>query len=211
VPIPEDPFMNRLPLQPVVLSGQIVRLEPLRLEHIQPLAAVGLHPELWRWTTTRAQTVDDIRTYVETALSWQREETALPFVTVAQSSGEVIGSTRFANIDHANRRAEIGWTWVTPAWQRTGANVEAKYLMLQHAFETLGCIRVEFKTDALNEKSRTALRGIGAIEEGILRSHMIVWDGRLRDSVYYSVLPSEWPDVKRRLVEKLSVAAGRST
>jgi RimJ/RimL family protein N-acetyltransferase len=188
---------------PVVLSGRIVRLEPLTLAHVPALAAAGLHDELWRWTTTQLRTESDLRDYVETALQWQAEGTALPFVTRAAGTNEVIGSTRFANIDRPNRRAEIGWTWVTPRWQRSGANVEAKYLMLQHAFEELGCNRVEFKTDSLNEKSRKALLGIGAKEEGTLRNHMVVWDGRLRHSVYFSVIASEWPGVKSRLERRL--------
>lgn len=191
-------------LTPVKLSGTIVRLETLRLDHVPALARVGLHEELWRWTTTRITTEDEMRAYVQTALDWQAANNALPFVTVAQSTGEVIGSTRFANVDHANRRMEIGWTWVTPAWQRCGANVEAKLLMLRHAFDTLDAVRVEFKTDSLNEKSRRALLGIGAVEEGTLRNHMIVWDGRLRHSVYYSVLPAEWPQVRSRLEARLA-------
>jgi N-acetyltransferase len=189
--------------EPVVLRGQIVRLEPLTAQHVDALVEVGLHEELWRWTTTRIRTEAEMRDYVETALRWQREGTALPFVTIAQDSGNAIGTTRFANIDRENRRAEIGWTWVTPARQRSGANVEAKYLMLEHAFERLACNRVEFKTDSLNEKSRRALLGIGAIEEGTLRNHMVVWDGRLRHSVYFSVIRSEWPDVKERLQARL--------
>jgi N-acetyltransferase len=190
--------------QPVVLEGRIVRLEPLTREHIPALLTAGLHEELWRWTTVRLGTETDLRDYVETALRWQADGTALPFATVSVQTGQVIGSTRFANLDRENRRAEIGWTWVTPEWQRSGANVEAKYLMLQYAFERMGCIRVEFKTDSLNEKSRRALRGIGAVEEGTLRNHMVVWDGRLRHSVYFSVIDSEWPDVKQHLESRLT-------
>lgn len=191
-------------LRPVELVGRIVRLEPLRLEHVPALAAAGCHEELWRWTPMRILTEPDMKSFVETALEWEAAGTALPFVTRSVRTGEVIGSTRFANVDVANRRVEIGWTWVTPAWQRGGANVEAKYLMLAHAFESLGCIRVEFKTDVLNQQSRRALAGIGAVEEGVLRNHMIVWNGRLRDSVYFSVLPSEWPAVRERLERKLA-------
>ena len=191
-------------LRPLELTGRIVRLEPLELEHVPALTRVGCHEELWRWTPMQILTEAEMRSFVETALEWQAGGTALPFVTRSVRTGEVIGSTRFANVDVANRRVEIGWTWVTPAWQRTGANVEAKYLMLRHAFEALGCIRVEFKTDVLNQQSRRALTGIGAVEEGILRNHMVVWNGRLRDSVYFSVLPSEWPAVRERLERKLA-------
>src|SRR5688572_10423968 len=130
------------------------------------LCAVGLAVELWRFTTTKMSTPADMRAYVDTALAWREAGTALPFATVLQNENRVIGSSRFANYDETHKRVEIGWTWIAPPWQRSGANVEAKLLMLRHAFETLGCNRVEFKTDALNEKSRRALRGIGAMEEG---------------------------------------------
>ncbi len=193
-------------LEPVVLAGRIVRLEPLTLQHVGVLTTAGLDEQLWRWTTNRIRSEGEMRSYVETALSWQAEGTALPFVTRSAATGEVIGTTRFANVDVTNRRVEIGWTWLTPAWQRSGANVEAKYLMLGHAFDRLGCVRVEFKTDVLNEPSRRALRGIGAVEEGVLRSHMIVWNGRLRDSVYFSILPAEWPAVRERLEQRLARA-----
>ena len=196
-------------IEPVVLSGNLVRLEPLSSAHVPALTRIGLHPDLWKWTTTRITNQSEMAEYVETALRWQREGTALPFVTLGAQTGEVIGSTRFANIDRPNRRMEIGWTWVTPEFQRTGANVEAKLLMLQHAFEQLGCIRVEFKTDSFNEKSRRALLGIGAKEEGTLRNHMVVWDGRLRHSVYFSVIESEWPEVKARLRRRLESATPR--
>jgi RimJ/RimL family protein N-acetyltransferase len=196
-------------IEPVVLGGEVVRLEPLTSAHVSALCAVGLHPELWKWTTNRITNAEEMTEYVETALRWQREGSALPFVTIAQRTGQVIGTTRFANIDRANRRLEIGWTWVTPEWQRTGANVEAKLLLLRHAFERLGCIRVEFKTDSLNEKSRRALLGIGAREEGILRNHMIVWNGRFRHSVYFSVIESEWPVVRNHLQQRLESAVAR--
>jgi RimJ/RimL family protein N-acetyltransferase len=193
--------------EPVLLTGRLVRLEPLSLDHVGALTAAGCHEQLWAWTTNRIGSESEMRTYVEMALQWQMEGTALPFVTRSAATGELIGSTRFANIDKANRRAEIGWTWVTPGWQRRGANVEAKYLMLAHAFEVMGCIRVEFKTDVLNQQSRRALRGIGAVEEGVLRNHMVVWNGRLRDSVYFSILPSEWPVVRERLEQKLATTS----
>lgn len=188
---------------PITLSGRIVRLEPLTRAHFDALYEAGRPEELWRWTANRIQNQAEMRDYLETALLWQGQGTAVPFVTIAQSTGAVIGSTRFANIDWANRRLEIGWTWVTPSWQRSGANCEAKLLMLRHAFEELGAIRVEFKTDSLNEKSRGALKGIGATEEGTLRNHMIVWNGRLRHSVYYSVIVDEWPRVGALLEQRL--------
>ena len=190
---------------PTDLEGNFVRLEALGITHLDGLCEVGLDDELWRWTTTKALTRDDMRRYVETALEWRAAGTAIPFATVERKSARVIGSTRFANMDRANRRLEIGWTWVARPWQRTAANTEAKLLMLTHAFETLNCLRVEFKTDALNERSRKALGRIGATEEGTLRKHLITESGRVRDSVYFSILDSEWPEVKLRLAKRLRV------
>lgn len=190
-------------LTPVTLDGQQVRLEPLALAHHAALCEVGLDPELWRWTTSSAQTPEAMLDYVRTALRWQEEGTALPFVTVDRSTGRPVGSTRFANADRVHRRVEIGWTWIARPWQRTPVNTEAKYLMLRHAFEHLGCVRVEFKTDALNTRSRAALLRIGAVEEGTLRSHMITASGRVRDSVYFSVIEGEWPRVKGELERRL--------
>ncbi|HEY3120759.1 MAG TPA: GNAT family protein [Vicinamibacteria bacterium] len=191
-------------IEPVTLGGEHVRLEPLRREHVDALCGVGLDPEIWRWTQSQVGDRERMRDYVDTALRWQAEGTALPFVTVEKASETVVGSTRFGNIDRANRRVEIGWTWLGRPWQRTACNTEAKYLMLRHAFETWGCVRVEFKTDALNERSRAALLRIGAREEGTLRKHMVTASGRLRDSVYFSILDDEWPAVKKRLETRLA-------
>jgi len=189
---------------PVTLEGAHVRLEPLTLEHLADLTEVALDPELWRWTVADVHSRELLRDYIETAIRWQRDGTALPFATVARSAGKAIGSTRYANIDRANRRLEIGWTWLGRDWQRTACNTEAKYLMLRHAFEVLGCVRVEFKTDVLNAKSRAALERIGATQEGIFRQHMVCETGRLRDSVYYSIIDREWTDVKTRLEGRLA-------
>lgn len=191
-------------IEPVTLEGDHVRLEPLSLEHLDRLCAVGLEPQLWRWTTTLLRTREDMLNYVHAALRGRAEGTSLPFATILKENEQLVGSTRFGNIDHENRRLEIGWTWVGIPWQRTVVNTEAKYLMLRHAFESLGCIRVEFKTDSFNEPSRKALLRIGAKEEGILRNHMIVHDGRYRHSVFFSVIAEEWRSVKTRLEEKLS-------
>jgi RimJ/RimL family protein N-acetyltransferase len=191
------------PLTPVTITGAIVRLEPMSEGHVNVLAEIGAVPELWRFTMTRITGRDDAEAYVRAALQGAAQGTVLPFVTILQSENRVIGSTRFANYDRDSRRVEIGWTWITPSLQRSGANVEAKLLMLTHAFEQLACNRVEFKTDVLNEKSRTALLGIGAHEEGVLREHTFIWDGRKRDTVYYSIIATEWPDVKHRLQQRL--------
>ena len=191
-------------VQPVTLEGKHVRLEPLSLAHHAALAEVGLDEELWRWIPAPVRTLEDMRAYIEAALREQAAGVALPFATVERATGRPIGSTRFGNIDRTNRRVEIGWTWIARPWQRTAVNTEAKYLMLRHAFETLGCIRVELKTDSLNQRSRKAILRIGAQEEGTFRNHMITASGRVRHTVYYSIIESEWPAVKARLVEKLS-------
>lgn len=173
------------------------------MDHVPALWAAGSDPEIWRLTTSQVHSEDDMRRYVAAALEAQARGTALPFVTVAADGGEVIGSTRFGSVEPAHRRVEIGWTWIAPRWQRTAVNTEAKYLMLRHAFEALGCIRVELKTDVLNERSRRAILRIGARQEGILRKHAITDAGRVRDTVYFGILDDEWPDVKARLESML--------
>ena len=190
-------------IRPEVLEGQVVRLEPLSMSHHAALCEVGLDPELWRWTHSLVQTSDQMTRYIQAALDGQTEGRELPFATRERASGRVIGCTRFGSIDRANRRVEIGWTWIARPWQRTSVNTEAKYLMLRHAFEQWGCLRVELKTDVLNEASRRAILRIGAREEGVLRKHMITATGRVRDTVYYSILDTEWPTVKAMLEEKL--------
>jgi RimJ/RimL family protein N-acetyltransferase len=184
---------------PVTLEGRHVRLEPLSRAHHADLTAVGLDEQLWRWIPVPVRTADEMFAYIDTGLGEQARGISLPFALVEKPSSRAIGSTRYGNIDRTHRRVEIGWTWVAPAWQRTAANTEAKYLLLRHAFETLGCIRVELKTDSLNERSRAAILRIGAREEGTFRNHMITASGRIRHTVYFSILDSEWPDVKSRL------------
>jgi RimJ/RimL family protein N-acetyltransferase len=191
-------------IEPVVLEGDLVRLEPMRVDHLPALCKAGLEPELWRWTTANIQDEGDMERYVRDALADQAAGKSLPFVTVEQKKGVVVGSTRFGNIDAINRKAEIGWTWINPEWQRTAVNTEAKLLMLTHAFEIWGCIRVELKTDANNERSRNAIARIGGVEEGILRNHMITETGRYRDSVYFSIIESDWQAVKAALASKLA-------
>lgn len=191
-------------LEPVTLAGRIVRLEPLQLEHVPALAEVGLDPAIWRWTIARPRTEADLREWAAATIRNRDAGTELPFVTLDASTGRPIGSTRYLNIVLEHRRLEIGWTWVAPPWQRTGANREAKLLQLSHAFETLGCRRVEFKTDSRNEASRQALLGIGATFEGIFRNHMVMPDGPMRHSAWYSVIDEEWPAVKARLAALLA-------
>lgn len=196
--------MSSLRVDPVILEGRRVRLEPLALEHVPGLAEVGLDPSLWQWTLARPTDEAGVRDWAATAIANREAGTEFPFVTLDASTGRPIGSSRYLNIVLEHRRLEIGWTWVAKAWQRTGANREAKLLMLGHAFDTLGCRRVEFKTDSLNEPSRTALLGIGARFEGIFRNHMVMPDGRMRHSAYYSLIDEEWPAVRERLEASLS-------
>jgi RimJ/RimL family protein N-acetyltransferase len=194
-------------IQPVVLEGRIVRLEPLRREHLDGLAEVAFDPALWRFTLARPVDRAGLEAWLQTALDNAEAGTEVPFATVDQASGRPIGSTRYLNIVPEHRRFEIGWTWLATTAQRTGANREAKLLQLTHGFEGLGANRIEFKTDSLNDKSRAALLGIGAQFEGIFRNHMVMPDGRLRHSAYYSVIRQDWPDVKARLTELLDRGA----
>lgn len=190
---------------PVTLTSPDVRLEPLTPDHVDALARVGLDAELWRWTpTTPIASVEGMRAYVATALDEQARGVSLPFAIVDATSDEVIGSTRFGNIDVRNRRLEIGWTWLARSHQRTRANTAAKRLLLGHAFHALDANRVELKTDALNQKSRNAIGRIGATQEGIFRQHVVCATGRVRDTVYFSILATEWPVVRRRLDERLA-------
>jgi N-acetyltransferase len=191
-------------LEPVTLEGRIVRLVPLALEHAAGLADVGLDPAIWQWTLARPASEGDIRDWIAAAIRNREAGTELPFATLDASTGRPIGSSRYMNIVLEHRRLEIGWTWLAPTSQRTGANREAKLLMLRHAFDSVGCRRVEFKTDSLNEPSRTALLGIGATFEGIFRNHMVMPGGRMRHSAYYSVIDEEWPAVRAGLERSLA-------
>lgn len=186
---------------PLALEGSVVRLEPLRPGHAELFWNVAKDhlDNIFQWIPYRMQTREDFQRVVDKAFQEQQRGESVVFATVERHSGCAIGSTRFMNIDRANRRVEIGSTWIAPAWQRTAVNTEAKYLMLRHAFEAWQCFRVELKTDALNQKSRNAILRIGAKEEGTLRRHVLTWTGRVRDSVYFSILDSEWPEMKTKL------------
>ena len=190
---------------PVTFEGSVVRLEPIRREHSALFWQVAKDnlEDIFRWIPYAMKTPQDFEQVVNKALEEQERGESVVFATVERGSGRTIGSTRFMNIDRVNRRVEIGSTWIAPAWQRTAVNSEAKYLMLRHAFETWGCIRVELKTDGLNQKSRNAILRIGAKEEGTLRRHLLTWTGRVRDTVYFSILDDEWPEVKKKLEDML--------
>jgi RimJ/RimL family protein N-acetyltransferase len=191
--------MSQSWVTPVTLRGRRVRLEPLATRHLDDLARVADDERIWRWTIARP--IDDatLRAWLDTALANAEATLEVPFATIDVATDRAIGSSRFMTIAPEHRRLEIGWTWVGTAWQRTGANREAKLLQLTHAFEALGAERVEFKTHARNVASRTALLGIGATFEGVLRHHTIMPDGSNRDSAFYGIIAAEWPPVKARL------------
>lgn len=193
---------------PVTLEGSVVRLEPIRHDHAELFWDVAKNDleDIFRWIPYSMRTPEDFRALVDKAFAEQQRGESIVFATVDRTSGRAIGSTRFMNIDRANRRVEIGSTWIAPEWQRTAVNTEAKFLMLRHAFEVWRCMRVELKTDALNQKSRNAILRIGAKEEGTLRRHLVTWTGRVRDTVYFSILEEEWAGVKEKLEARLQSA-----
>ena len=190
-------------IKPLTLEGKYVRLTPLKLSHLPELYQAASDESLWLWTANVIKNREDALRYIETALGEFERKVSLPFVTIEKSSGRIIGSTRFGNLDAAHRKSEIGWTWINLKWQRTVINTEAKLLMLTHAFETWKCVRVTLKTDVLNEKSKKAITRLGAKEEGVLRRHLITDAGRFRDTVYFSIIDSEWQTVKAGLQDKL--------
>jgi N-acetyltransferase len=192
-------------VQPVVLTGKHIRLEPMSESHLSGLAVVGNDPSLWRYNPY-GQVADEttMRDWMMRALHARDQGTEQPFVVIHLATGKVAGTTRYMDIRPAHRGLEIGATWYGIDFQRTVVNTEAKYLLLRHAFEELGCIRVQFKADARNERSLKAIERIGAVREGILRNHIIMPDGVYRHSVYFSILDSEWPVVKIRLEELLA-------
>lgn len=192
-------------VQPVTLAGKHVRLEPMTEAHVSGLAEIGVGQSFWDFMLYgNIRSIDDMRNWVFDILSRAEKGSDLPFVAIHLASGRVAGATRYLNIVPKDRGLEIGGTWYGTEFQRTPLNTECKYLLLRHAFETLGCIRVQLKTDLRNERSQKAIERIGAVKEGILRNHMILPDGRCRHSVFYSILDTEWPEVKKRLEEMMS-------
>jgi N-acetyltransferase len=192
--------MAYMEVKPVVLTGKHVRLEPMTEDHVRGLAEIGAGQTFWDFMLYgNINTVDDMRNWVRDILSRAEKGTDLPFAVIHLDSGRVAGATRYLNIVPKDRGLEIGGTWYGTEFQRTPVNTECKYLLLNHAFETLGCIRVQLKTDLRNERSQKAIERIGAVKEGVLRNHMILPDGRYRHSVFYSILDTEWPRVKQRL------------
>jgi RimJ/RimL family protein N-acetyltransferase len=197
--------MAYMEVNPVILTGRHVRLEPMTEQHVPGLAEIGIGQTFWDFMVYGSiNTIDDMRSWVQDILSRAQRGTDLPFVAIHLASGRVAGATRYLNIMPRDRGLEIGGTWYGLDFQRTPVNTECKYLLLRHAFETLGCIRVQLKTDLRNERSQKAIERIGAVKEGVLRNHMILPDGHFRHSVYYSILDSEWPGVKTRVEAMLN-------
>lgn len=187
-------------LHPVILSGKLVRLEPLNVGHVPDLCEVGLDERIWRYMVYGIiQTEAQMKAWVIDLLGRQAAGTDLPFAVIYRATGKAIGATRYMDIRPHDRALEIGGTWYGLAYQRTGVNTECKYLLLKYAFEELGCLRVQLKTDLRNIASQRAIERLGATKEGILRKHMITFTGDVRDTVYYSIIDTEWPDVKARL------------
>jgi RimJ/RimL family protein N-acetyltransferase len=196
-------------VKPVVLQGKHVRLEPLTEAHVPGLAQIGVGQDFWDFMLYGdMNTEEDMRNWVREILSRAQKGTDMPFAVIHLASGRVAGATRYLNIMPKDRGLEIGGTWYGLEFQRTAVNTECKYLLLAHAFETLGAIRVQLKTDLRNVRSQKAMERIGAVKEGVLRNHMILPDGRYRDSVFYSIIDTEWPDVKRRLEEMMRKYGG---
>jgi N-acetyltransferase len=194
---------------PVTLAGRIVRLEPFADRHVDGLHAMGLDQELWRFTRHVVRTTAELDAYLDHARAAAGDGTEIPFVQVDAASGRVAGMTRYHSIEHANRSLEIGYTWLGAPFRGSGHNAEAKLLLVGHAIEALGAHRVQFKTDAINLRSQAALSAIGATREGTLRRHVITANGRVRDSVFFSIVWDEWPAVRERLAARVDAAVAR--
>jgi len=191
-------------VKPITLHGNYVRLEPMTEAHVPGLTEIGAGQLFWDFMVYgNVNTLDDMHSWVRDMLARAEKGTDLPFVAIHLASGRVAGATRYLNIMPKDRGLEIGGTWYGLEFQRSPVNTECKYLLLKHAFETLGCIRVQLKTDLRNERSQKAIERIGAQKEGVLRNHMILPDGRIRHSVYYSILDAEWDEVKKRLEDMM--------
>jgi RimJ/RimL family protein N-acetyltransferase len=186
-------------IEPVTLRGEVATLEPLAVEHAPALAEAARDGELWRLWYTGVASPERMQDYVNTALDWRERLDAMPFVVRQNATGDVVGCTRYFNVDAANRRLEIGHTWYAKRVQRTPLNTECKLLLLRHAFEKLGCIAVEFRTHWFNHASRAAIARLGAKQDGVLRNHAVMPDGTKRDTVVFSIIDSEWPAVRQHL------------
>lgn len=194
--------------RPVTLEGKLIRLEPLALWHAPDLLQAAGEESIWAYMPLSGfPDLPAVEKWIQASLDAQAAGTDVVFAIVLRENGVAVGSTRYMDIRRAHRGLEIGWTWLAPGVQRTGVNTEAKYLLLKHAFEDLGAVRVQLKTDARNTRSQRAIERIGAVLEGAHRRHMVTWDGHIRDTIYYSVLDHEWPGVKRKLEAMLAKPA----
>lgn len=190
-------------IEPVILQGEHVRLEPISMNHFDDLSKVAFDENLWKWTLGRISEEQDLKNYIAEAAEGNQRAVYLAFATIDKKTNRAVGSTRFGSFAPEYRRAEIGWTWIGRDFQRTAVNTEAKYLMLKHAFEKWNCLRVYLQTDALNERSQKAILRLGAVREGVMRKDKITGEGRVRDSVMFSILDDEWAEIKRNLEAKL--------
>jgi N-acetyltransferase len=198
--------MKELLESSIILENKRIRLEPLTADNAPLLLNIVFEPSLWKFIPNRVTTKEDFDNYIELTLDDKQKGLAYPFIVTDKQSGKVVGSTRYGNISVKDKRVEIGWTWYTQAVQKTGLNRACKYELLKFAFEKLNCNRVELKTSFLNEKSRKAIAGIGATQEGIFRQHIINSDGTIRDTVYFSIIKSEWPAIKETIFKEWSEA-----
>ncbi|MDR0190510.1 GNAT family protein [Pseudomonas yamanorum] len=188
----------------ITLTGTTVELRPLQREHSAALVQAAADGQLWNLKVTNVPGPDTVEKYVDIALAGREAGTMIPFVIVRHDTGEIVGSTRFWKVDRVNRKLEIGHTFISQSVQKSGVNTEAKLLLLTHAFEVMDCVRVQFTTDELNEKSRAAILRLGAVQEGIVRHERIMPDGRKRNSVRFSIIDPEWPQVKAGLLARLA-------
>lgn len=190
-------------ISPIILEGKRVRLEPLTLEHLPELAEIAFDPAIWRWMSVWITDREKLHTFVHGALEDVRAGTAVVWVTRSRADGKVAGATRLYDISQQHRTMELGYTWLHPRYHRTGLNVEAKYLQLTHAFERMNAMRVAFKTHHENLPSQKAIAALGAKHEGVFRNHIIMPDGSIRHSVWYSVIREDWREVKSSLESRL--------
>ena len=192
-------------IEPVTLQGRLARLEPLRMAHAHELYEASRDPGLWTYKLVRQpRSLTEMEQLIASVLQNQEAGACLPFAIMSLERDCAVGETRYFNFTPQDHGVEIGWTWLTPAVQRTGVNTECKYLLLRHAFENMGAIRVQLRTHHLNINSQRAIERLGAVKEGVLRNHIIMPDGSYRHSVYYSIIESEWPAVKARLQDMLA-------
>jgi RimJ/RimL family protein N-acetyltransferase len=197
--------MNSLFLQPPTLENQRALLKPLTEDDFEALLAIGLEPSLWKISSNKIETREDLLRYLQTAVEQRENGQSVPFTIIDKATNQIAGCTRYGNIVFEHKRLEIGWTWLGVDFQKTGLNRACKYELLSFAFDVLGMWRVELKTDVLNTNSRQAMKKMGATEEGILRKHIITESGRSRDSVYYSIIAEEWPAIKERVFAQYAV------